>query len=284
MPIKSREIVQAARWDLRSFFVKGIAPKFKLELGQRAMREHATYSGRGDKAILCFSKDFCSYEVSSIDDYNFVLMIISHEFAHYFHKHNEHKDVDSLDTKSIEAWADFFGAKIMMTLATFGENNIRICRELGFNFHSGDMLDSMSNALYRLAESLFDTEDTRYSNRITRVGYCAAGVTSFLDSYWKDFNFSRSLDVLGRLYSNETLSGWLTAESHDFSLDRDVIERVNKIHNKIQGYQLDITGGLKPEFIKYLGTSYKTTPKMRDLYLRTRREQAKRQGFDLPDF
>jgi len=32
MPIKSREIVQAARWDLRSFFVKGIAPKFKLEL------------------------------------------------------------------------------------------------------------------------------------------------------------------------------------------------------------------------------------------------------------
>lgn len=32
MSIKGRELVQVARWDLRSFFVRGFAPKFKLEL------------------------------------------------------------------------------------------------------------------------------------------------------------------------------------------------------------------------------------------------------------
>ncbi len=284
MSVTGRKIVKAALWDMKSFFLKDKAPKFDVDLGTRSMREHASFSGKGSKTKLCFSKDFCSFPVNNVDDYNFILMIVSHELAHYMHHHNEHEDKSPFDTKSIEAWADFFGAKVMMTLVTFGKNNIHLQEELGFKFHSGGMLNSIGKCLYQLAKTIFNIEDDRYSSRITRVGYCAAGVTSFLDSYWGNLKVSRSMDVLTRLYSQGELREWLVAENEAFALDKSIIERVNDIHLNIQGYQLAITSGLKPKMVRYIGTSYQTSPEIRDLYMKFRFQQAREQGYELTEF
>ncbi|GIU23335.1 hypothetical protein TUM4637_06270 [Shewanella hafniensis] len=283
MSVTGRKIIKSALWDMKSFFVKGRAPSFDVDLGTRNMREHATFSGQGRKARLCFSKEFCSFQVNNVDDYNFVLMIVSHELAHYMHQHNEHTDVDNFDTKSIEAWADYFGAKIMMSLVTFGQENIALQQELGFEFHSGNMINSIGKSLYRLAQTLFNVQDDRYSNRITRVGYCAAGITSFLDSYWGNLQVSRSMDVLTRLYSQGELRDWLTTETENFALDKEIIERATEIHRHIQGYQLAITGGLKTQMVRYIETSFHRSPEMRDLYVKFRVQQARDQGYELPD-
>lgn len=283
MSVTGRKIIKAALWDIKSFFVKGRSPKFEVDIGSRAMRDHASFAGKGNKSKLCFSKDFCSFPINNIDDYNFSLMIISHELAHYMHKHNDHIDVDTFDTKSIEAWADFFGAKVMMSLMTFGQKNMELQKELGFKFHSGDMLNSIGICLYKLACTLFNIEDERYSNRITRVGYCAAGVTSFLDAYWGDMKVSRSMDILTRLYSQGELIEWITSENESFSLDKLIIERATEIHRNIQGYQLAITKGLKSNMIPFIDTSYRTSPVMRDLYVKFRVQQAREQGYELPE-
>lgn len=281
MPVKGRKIIKAALWDMKSFFVKGKAPKFNVDLGTRSMRGHASFTGKGNKSKLSFSKDFCSFQVNTIDDYSLVLMIVSHELAHYMHQHNEHVDVESFDTKSIEAWADFFGAKVMMSLLTFGQENIALQKELGFKFHSGDMLNSIGEALYQLALTLFNIHDKRYSNRITRVGYCAAGITSFLDTYWGEMKVSRSMDVLTRLYSQGEIFSWLTSENESFSLDKSIFERVTEIHQKIQGYKLEITVGLKPEMQSYIGTSFHKNKDMQDVYVKFRIQQAREQGYEL---
>lgn len=283
MSVTGRKVIKAALWDMKSFFVKGKAPKFDVDLGTRSMRDHASFSGKGNKLKLSFSKDFCTFQINTVDDYNFVLMIVSHELAHYMHQHNEHVDVDSFDTKSIEAWADFFGAKVMMSLLTFGQRNIELQEELRFKFHSGDMLNSIGKALYQLALTLFNIHDKRYSNRITRVGYCAAGVTSFLDTYWGNMKVSRSMDVLTRLYSQGEIRDWLTSENESFSLDKSILERATEIHRKIQGYKLEITTGLKPELQTYMGTSFQKNKDMQDLYVKFRVQQAREQGYELPE-
>ena len=281
MSVTGRKLIKAAVSDLKGFFQSTSVPKFKVEYGSRNMREHACFSGQGKKAKLCFSNDFCSFNIQSVDDYNFVLMIISHELAHYLHKHNEHRDTDKLDTRSIEAWADFFCAKILMTLVTFGSKCKEILDELGASAHSGKMLKSLGQALYRLGESIYNIQDDRYSNRVTRIGYCAAGITSFIDSYHMDFNYQRSMDVLTHLYTQGEIRYWLVSEKEAFHLDHKIVDRVNDIHNKIQGYHLQITKGLKPEFSRFIGTAYQVNPKVRELYRKARLELMQQQGCPL---
>ncbi|WP_417655494.1 ImmA/IrrE family metallo-endopeptidase [Pseudoalteromonas atlantica] len=242
------------------------------------MREHACFSGTKSKATICFSKDFCSFKINTIDDYNFILMIVSHELAHYIHKHNEHKDSNTHDTKSIESYADFFGAKILMTLITFGPKCKSHLLEIDTTPHSGELLNSIGRALSRLAETIFDTKSDMYSNRVTRIGYCAAGVTSFLDAYNKNLSYKRSMDVLTRLYSQGSLRDLIVDEKEAFHLDEEIVEKVNVIHNNIQGDQRSITSGLKPYFLDFIGTSYQVEPKLRQLYKEARVNIMREQG------
>ncbi|TMP59331.1 hypothetical protein CWB77_14035 [Pseudoalteromonas sp. S1610] len=278
MGIKARTLIQSAILDMRSFFHKGKSPKFNVELGSRAMREHACFSGTQSKAKICFSKDFCSFPINTIDDYNFILMIVSHELAHYLHKHNEHKDSNTHDTKSIESYADFFGARILMTLITFGPNCRTHLLEIVPTPHSGKLLNSIGQALSRLAETIFDTKSGMYSNRITRIGYCAAGITSFLDAYNQNFDYKRSMDVLTRLYSQGSLRDWIIDEKEAFHLDEDIVEKVNIIHNNIQGERPSITSGLKSDFLNFIDTSYQVEPKLRQLYKEARVNIMRKQG------
>jgi hypothetical protein len=101
MSITGRKVIQAAISDTKSFFVQGYQPKILVELGERRMREHACLSGKGNSSKVCFSKDFCSFKIENVDDLHFVLLIIGHELAHYFHDHNQHQDESNFDSKSI---------------------------------------------------------------------------------------------------------------------------------------------------------------------------------------
>lgn len=283
MSITGRKVIQAAISDTKSFFIQGHQPKITVELGSRVMREHACFSGKGNKSKLCFSKDFCSYSIQCVDDLNFVLLIIGHELAHYFHDHNQHVDESNFDSKSIEAWADFYGTKLMMSLITYGPKVMGLYTELGVKFHGGEIIESIGRSLSSLATTLFLTDSKKYSPRIARVGFCAAGVTSFLDKNFGDMKIQRSLDVMTRLYTQGELPQLLHLEREQFELDRSLVEKSIEIHKKIQGMKLSITTGLKPQFIDYLSTSFHRNKVSRDVYLNHHIQQAKEQGFELPE-
>ncbi len=280
--ITGKDISLAAKKDLESFFEDEANFTLNLELDSNSV-QHASVVGIGDKLRVRLSRDFCSAQVSGIDDLHYFLFVVSHEIAHYLHSHNEHKDESDYDSKSVEAFADFFGARVMMTLLTYGQCFIKLYEELEFRFHSGEVLNSIGCAISRLAETLFNTSSDLYSNRITRVGHCSAGITSFLDKQFSSINVQRSVDVLTRIYTAGNLPTIFKLEAEQFNMDPNLILRSDEIHKNIQGIDLGITKGVKPIFAIFIGTSYSSTEASRNMQMSIRRSLAQKQGFDIPE-
>lgn len=276
-----KDIALAAKKDLESFFKDEADFSLNLELDSNYL-SHASTVGVGKELRIRLSKSFCSAHISGINDLHYFLFIVSHEIAHYLHAHNEHKDESDFDSKSLEAFADFFGSKIMMTILTYGQCFIKFYEDLGFKFHFGEVLDSISFAFSDLAENLFNTSSDLYSNRISRVGHCSAGIMSFLDKKFLDTNIERSMQVLTRIYSAGNLTTMLKNEKERFIMDPSLILRSDKIHKDIQGIDLEITKGLKPTFEIFIGTKYFSTEKSRNTYIDAQLNLAKEQGFDIP--
>lgn len=279
--ITGKDVVLAAKKDLESFFIPSANFELKIELDSSS-RHHASVVGTDENLRIRFSKDFCLAEVEDINAYHYFALIIGHEIAHYMHAHNEHKDETENDSKSIEAFTDFFGSRVMMTLITYGHENIGLYDKLGFEFHSGKVLDSIGLAIAELSDSLFKSDSKNYPNCISRVGFCAAGVTSFLDKKFGNINIQRSMDALTRIYTAGSLPQLFQLQSDKFDMDPNLIIRSDEVHKVIQGINLSISQGVKPQFLKYIGTSYRSTEASRAIYVETIRGVAKEQGYDLP--
>ncbi|EMV2057020.1 hypothetical protein ACEV7S_22675 [Vibrio parahaemolyticus] len=276
-----KDVVLAAKKDLESFFVPNANFELKIELDSNS-RHHASVVGTGENLRVRFSKDFCLAEVSDIDSFHYFALIVGHEIAHYMHAHNEHNDETEHDSKSIEAFTDFFGTRVMMTLITYGQEFIGIYEKLGFEFHSGKVLDSIGLAIAELSESLFKADSKNYPNCISRVGFCAAGITSFLDKKFGNIKIQRSMDALTRIYTAGSLPQIFKLKSDEFDMDPNLIIRFDEVHKVIQGINLSISNGVKPQYLKYIGTSYHSTEDSREMYVETIRCIAKEQGHDLP--
>lgn len=278
-----QDLVLAAKKDLESFFTPAANFELKVELNSTS-RHHASVVGVGDDLRIRFSNDFCNAVVDDIDALHYFALIISHEVAHYMHSHNEHKDESENDSKSIEAFADFFGTRVMMTLITYGREFIKLYEVIGFKFHGGKVLDSVGAAIAELSDTLFKSDSKNYPNCISRVVFCASGVTSFLDKQFGNMDVQRSMDVLTRIYSAGSLPQLFKYQSDDFDMDRDFISRSDEVHKSIQGINICITRGVKPEYLKFIGTSYHSTPESREIYVESMRSIANEQGLDLPKF
>lgn len=276
-----KDVVLAAKKDLESFFKDEVNFSLELELDSKSLH-HASVIGTGEKLRIRFSKDFCLANISEINDLHYFLFVVSHEIAHYLHAHNKHKDESSFESKSLEAFADFFGSKIMMTILTYGNNFRKLYEKLGFKFHGGEVIDSIGFAFSDLAESVFNTNSDLYSNRITRVGHCSAGIMSFLDNQFSNTDIKRSMNVLTRIYSSGKLPIIIKSEGNQFFMDPDLIRVSDKIHKDIQGIDIGITKWLKPKFKIFIGTAYFSTEESRNAYIKAKIDLAQDQGFDIP--
>lgn len=276
-----KDVVLAAKKDLESFFKDEVNFSLKIELDVKFLH-HASIIGTGEKLRIRFSKYFCSFNISEINDLHYSLFIVSHEIAHYLNAHNKHKDESSFESKSLEAFADFFGSKIMMIILTYGNNFRKLYEKLGFKFHSGEVIDSIGSAFSDLAESLFNTNSDLYSNRITRIGHCSAGIMSFLDNQFSNTDIKRSMNVFTRIYSSGKLPNIIKSEGSQFFMDSNLIRTSDKIHKDIQGTDIGITKGLKPEFKIFIGTEYFSTEESRSAYIKAKIDLAQDQGFDIP--
>jgi len=275
--VSGKTIIENAVDDLQSFFTSD--EKFKVNVIYDA--KNISCKGIGDKSRICFSSDLCEFPIQSIDDLHFVLFIVGHELAHYMHRHNEHDDRCSKESRSIEDWADFYGSKLVMVIITFGEKSKQIYRSFQGNNHSGERINSMGRALGKLAGTYFDISNKKYSNRLSRVGFCASGINSVIEKCIGNIDVNRSMSVMQRIYSDESLKNIMLLESGSFLREKENISVVHNIHKNIQSGNFEITEGLKEEYKIYIGTDYSTSEADRKLYIDTVKKIAADQGLSI---
>jgi hypothetical protein len=272
-----RILFEAVRQDMADFYQQARTFDVRVEYDANSI----TCRGIGDKCRICLTEEFSLFELSSLDDFHFSLLIICHELAHYLHKHNEHHDESKLETKSIEDWADTYGARLMMTLITFGSKTQALYNQHDGSGHSGRRIDSMANALTLLARTYFNTSSDHYSNRLTRVGHCVAGINSFLDRYFKNIDIGRSMSVMQRIYLSEDMKKIVDSEYGTFMINNGDIDSIDKIHKRLQKVNSSITNGLRDDLKLFIETSYQTTKEERRRYVEYVQSEAKRQGLKL---
>jgi len=278
MSIQTGKILfEAVRQDMVDFYSQSDGFDVKVEYGGNSI----TCKGVGEKCRIYLTKDFSSFEISSLDDFHFSLLVICHELAHYLHKHNEHHDESRLESKSIEDWADTFGARLMMTLITFGKTTKSLYNRHDGSSHGGKRIDSMASALTRLAQTYFNTSSDKYSNRLTRVGYCVAGINSFLDRYFRNIDINRSMSVMQRIYMSEDMRKIVDSEYITFMAAPADIDTIDNIHKGIQKINSSITNGLREDLKPFIETSYQSRAEERRKYLDYVQKEAERQGLKL---
>lgn len=250
-------VFSAAIKDFEGFYNDKYSFKVRVEFFEDSKSsQHASIYGSKENSILRFSSDCCYKQVEGITDYFVAMIIVCHELAHYVNHHNYYASPELEDSRVIEAWADRFGMCIFMCLITFGEGSRGMAESLGMPENTGERLNEIGKAFGYMHQLIYNDSSKRYHTRGDRVMHVAAGVNSFLESYWGDLKLSRALDVYSRIYMANDL---INAVENDIQSDKyseDNWDKIRTIHLTLQAERDAITLGLKEEFRKYIDTSY----------------------------
>lgn len=251
-PVTAAEVAEQAVEDFVSFY--NPAAGFQLRLGFRGTTL-ARCVGIGASGGIVMSEDFKSQPVESLEDLAFVLLILGHEVAHYVHLHNAAEQLPSVDNRSLEDWADFYGAKVMMTLTACGSRTGPLFQRLQGTASVDEAYVEIGNALAKLAHSVFPTSSSSYSTPLTRVGHYVCGILSFVDAMGGTKNLARSVAIQRLLYRNHLLHRLMIEQGQTYLKD-DTPDRSLAIHRGLQPTSAGITPGLEPEFEHFLRTSF----------------------------
>lgn len=251
-PVTGAEVAEQAVEDFHSFYHP--AAGFQLRLGFNGITI-ARCVGIGPSGGIVMSEDFKSQPVDSLEELAFVLLILGHEVAHYVHLHNAVNQLPAVDNRSLEDWADFYGAKVMMTLMAYGARTGPLFQRLRGTANVDEVYVKIGNALARLAHSVFPTYSSSYSTPLTRVGNCVCGILSFVDALHETKDLKRSLEIQQLLYSNPVLHRLIIDQGQAYLTD-DMPARSLAIHRGLQPTRAGITPGLQLELERFLRTSF----------------------------
>lgn len=254
IPVTAAAVAEQAVEDFISFYDQ--AAGFQLRLGFSGTTL-ARCVGIGPKGGIVMSEDFKSQPVESLEDLAFVLLILGHEVAHYVHLHNAAEQLTSIDDRSLEDWADFYGAKVMMTLTTCGNRTGPLFKRLKGTASVDDVYVGIGNVLAKLAQSVFPSSSSSYSNPLTRVGHYICGILSFVDAMEGMKSLERSIAIQRLLCRNDNLKRLMIEQGQAYLTD-NTPDRSMAIHRGLQQTSAGITPGLQPEFERFLRTCFDT--------------------------
>ena len=254
IPVTAAAVAEQAVEDFISFY--DLAAGFQLRLGFSGTTV-ARCVGIGPKGGIVMSEDFKSQQVESLEDLAFVLLILGHEVAHSVHLHNAAEQLPSTDNRSLEDWADFYGAKVMMTLTTCGTRTGPLFQRLRGTASVDDVYVEIGNALARLAQSVFPTSSSSYLNPLTRVGHYVCGILSFVDAMGGTKSLERSVAIQRLIYRNHHLQRLMIEQGQAYLTD-NTPDRSIAIHRGLQQTSAGITSGLQPKFEPFLRTCFDT--------------------------
>ncbi|MCJ8190492.1 hypothetical protein [Sphingomicrobium aestuariivivum] len=190
----------------------------------------------------------------------FHLLIIGHEIAHVVHRHINGCGQSRDDYRALEMWADFYGAKVMMCLLTFGHRVRPKFKTFYPDTHFLETaLEGMGEAAGRLVAGVYTT-DRRYPYPLLRVGLVCNGVTSFLRREINDAPSILPFSVYKRIFSSPQVKELLLINPEHLDADFEPLERARRWHLQEQGEDAAIAPWLLPRFLDHLHTSFQQTP------------------------
>lgn len=266
MELSGKQIAESAFSDIESFFYHSAKFSVRREYGQSNMKSHAMCSGSGEKMRIRLSQDFCEFQAASISDYMFMLIVLSHELAHYLNNHNSHSDKEELDSIAVEARADHFGAQIFMTLLTFGNKTQRSIKGYLSDKTQKARIEAIAVAINDAYEKLFEPSASgMYPNPEHRAMLLIVGCLSFFNRYFRPlpegFAVSFVLTVIrvARFVQNTDAEKQLT--------DAEVIQnRIQEVHREIESNARFRLDGVKFVYGYFLSANFDQTVEERKSY------------------
>jgi hypothetical protein len=246
----------AAAADFESFFLPWEPMAVRIAVEQA---RGPCIRGIGDNVRIVLTPDMAAERIGDADTFFFHLLILGHEIAHLVHRHLHAKDLDKADNRALEFWADFYGAKVMMVLVTYGKR----CGEI-FRGYFGDTtfeapLESIGRAVGRMVDSGIYNDHPLYPKPLLRVALVSNGITSFLRLNMKDPPPIWYFSVFKRIFSTEPVRKLMLLHPEQVELDFDPIRRALAWHRSMQGANIAITRGFKLNLMHYLHTTFDQT-------------------------
>jgi hypothetical protein len=266
MGLTGKQIAASAFLDVENFFYYSAKFKILKEYDQKNLVSHATCCGSGQKMRIRLSQDLCSFEVLTIKDYIFVLIIICHELAHYLNNHNSYTDTENLDSIAIEARADHFGAQILMTILTFGKNTLRNIAKYERSLTGDILFKAISEAINDIYHQIFKQGDVkRYPKSEHRVMLLTTGCLSFFNRFFG--TLPEKISILFTLTVVLELNFPEYVYDQKQLFDGDAIQdRIYKVHQEIASKFQFKMHGLKFVYGYFLSANFDKTVEERNQY------------------
>lgn len=276
--MKGEELARAAAADFESFFLPDhpLAVQISVEAAN-----HVCIRTNSQGSRIVIPHEMASDIITTPDNFFFHLLMISHEIAHLVHRHTHAGEQENADHMALEYWADFYGAKVMMSLVTHGSRLGPVLR----TFFPGESifdeaLSSIGQAVGRLVETVY-ADDARYPAKLLRVGLTSNGVTSFLRHLYgpHDVNGIWYFGVFRRIFSSLPVKELMLITPESMEFDADPIERAKQWHRDMQGDTIAITPGFKLHLLPFLHTTFDQTEEESRMSEAIRREELQKAGY-----
>nr|ARW77711.1 hypothetical protein B9T50_09115 [Zymomonas mobilis subsp. mobilis] len=283
--LTGKDIALAAAEDFEKFFKSNSNIKIRIEVGDT---DFATTKGQGDKTRIIISQTLATDIIDSPKKLYFLLLILGHEIAHVINTHNEGSEQLDLEYRSLEMWADFYGAKVTMCLITFGEKLRAIHLSIFPDANFENSLDVMGHAAARLVTDVYSLyskphlylPNNKYPDPLDRVRFITNGIQSFLLREIKQQDPSWLISVILRMFAQDPIKKLV--ESHTEQISRNLdkqVRLVNRWHRKTQDNKTAITPGLKPDIDKHLNTKFDKTDDELELAWQSYEKKLQKLGF-----
>jgi len=238
-------------------------------------------NANGSRIVI--PEGMASEEIDGPDRLFFHLIILGHEIAHIVHRHTQAVGLECEDDAALELWADFYGAKVMMTVVTFGTNtNAFFRRFFAGDRHFEEPLESIGRACGRLVDSVY-TDHERYPRPLTRVGLILNGVVSFIrhHSAGTEMDPIWYYSVFKRIFAPQSIRDLMLLRPETATFDPEPIMRAMQWHKREQGSGSSIALGLNPALERYLHTTFDQTDEERAASFEARLEEFRDGPYDL---
>lgn len=285
MLVTGKQVLEAFKSDVEGFFYPDAG--FVMNTAVNGIKTR--YVGDAEKGGIAVSHDLAAFEVRSLADLMFVLLVLGHEAGHLLNVHGAHQDSSKDETRALEVWADFYGAKVAMAVMTIG-TKVRAMVDSHGGTNAGVRLDAIGVALGRLSGTYFEVADRRYEPSPTRVATFVAGVMSGLVVNWVQHGHVPSVENLihaqRRIYATEDMRAQLLLVQGS-APEQSQFSTIRHIHQKIQGDKSAITAGMKCVASEWIQTNYDgTDEEYMDRYVEALKQlkvELSAVGLDLPD-
>ncbi|HEY0013271.1 MAG TPA: hypothetical protein VGB79_10540 [Allosphingosinicella sp.] len=272
------DIAQAAAADFESFFHPNFPMRVRIKVG--AVNHACIRKGMSGPEIV-IPREMASEAIDSPERLYFHLLILGHEIGHLVHRHLTAGHQDAADYRSLEFWADFYGAKVMMTLLTYGERMVPVFR----CFFPDEKifpcaLDPVGTAVGRLVKFVY-TDDRRYPPKLLRAGTISNGITSFMRFHLKDADPIWPYSVFKRVISSPEVKELILCQPEDAEFDSDMIDRAIRWHRQAQGNEVALAAGMKRNLLPFLHTTFDQTDEEIARSQEIRLAELRAGGFDI---